>query len=114
MPKGEILGEFEQIVMLAILRLGEGAYGMQVRREIAGRTGRDVSIGAVYSTMDRLTEKGLVCSAWENPAPARSRRARRTFSLTVDGAKALNRAYSDLLKMVDGLSLPLPDGRITG
>lgn len=59
MPKGESVCEFEQLVLLAVLRLGGDAYGMRVRQEIAQRTGRDAAIGAVYATLDRLAEKGL-------------------------------------------------------
>ncbi|HEV3200286.1 MAG TPA: helix-turn-helix transcriptional regulator, partial [Bryobacteraceae bacterium] len=62
MAKGDSLGEFEHLVLLAVLRLGADAYGMRVRSEIAGRTGRDVTIGAVYATLDRLADKGLVSS----------------------------------------------------
>ena len=62
MAKGDFLGEFEQIIMLAVLRLEEQAYGMEVRREIETRTGRETSIGAVYATLDRLETKGLVRS----------------------------------------------------
>ena len=62
MAKGEFLGEFEQLVLIALLRLGDEAYGMAVRREIEARAGRDVSIGAVYATLDRLESKGLVRS----------------------------------------------------
>lgn len=109
MPKGDSLGEFEQLVLLAILRLGDGAYGMQVRREIAARTGRDVSIGAVYATMDRLTEKGFVRSCWSEPTPERGGRAKRTFTLTADGTRALSRACADFQKMLNGLELPAPD-----
>src|SRR6266851_4539058 len=62
MAKGDFLGEFEQIILLAVLRLADDAYGMEVRREIEARAGRDASIGAVYATLDRLEAKGLVRS----------------------------------------------------
>ena len=62
MSRGEYLGEFEQLVLLALVRLGEGAYGLSVRKEIAERAGREVAIGAVYATLDRLEQKGLVVS----------------------------------------------------
>ena len=65
--KGDFLGEFEQLVLLALLRLGDEAYGMTVRREIEERAARDVSIGAVYATLDRLEEKGLVKSRLGEP-----------------------------------------------
>ncbi len=62
MPKGDFLGAFEEIVLLALVHLGDNAYGMTIRREIEDRSGRTVSIGAVYSTLDRLESKGLVSS----------------------------------------------------
>jgi DNA-binding PadR family transcriptional regulator len=76
MPKGEALGEFEYLVMLAVVRLGANAYGMRVRQEIAERTGRDVTIGAVYATLERLTEKGLLTASMSDPTPERGGRAK--------------------------------------
>lgn len=108
MSKGESLGEFEHLVLLAVLRLGPDSYGMRVRREIAERTGRDVTIGAVYATLDRLAAKGLVTSALSDPTPERGGRAKRSFRLTGAGAEALNRAQQDLANMVEGLVLPHP------
>ena len=108
MAKGESLGEFEHLVMLAVLRLGADAYGMRVRREIAERTGRDVSIGAVYATLDRLAEKGLVVSTLSDPTPERGGRAKRSFQLTGAGADAVNRARQDLASMQEGLVFPEP------
>jgi len=63
MKKSNSLGDFEQLVMLALVRIGQGAYGMIVRREIEERTGREVSLGAIYATLDRLEGKGLVSSS---------------------------------------------------
>jgi len=108
MPKGESLGEFEHLVLLAVLRLDAAAYGMRVRREIAERTGRDVSIGAVYRTLDRLADKGLVISTLSDPTPARGGRAKRSFRLTGAGADAVTRARQDLANMLEGLVLPQP------
>jgi DNA-binding PadR family transcriptional regulator len=110
MPKGDSLGEFEHLVLLAILRLGTDAYGMRVRREIDERTGRDVSIGAVYATLDRLADKGLVTSHLSDPTPERGGRAKRSFRLTGAGANALNRARQDLANMQEGLLFPHPRG----
>jgi hypothetical protein len=70
MPRGDFLGSLEQIVMLAVMRLGTNAYGMTVRREIEERTGREISIGAVYATLERLEAKGYVSSL-----PANRRRS---------------------------------------
>jgi PadR family transcriptional regulator, regulatory protein PadR len=79
-----ILGSFEEQVLLAVLRTGEEAYGMTVRRELEAVTKRDVAIGAVYATLDRLESKGLVVSV-RTPAPG----SRRVFALTAEGTRAL-------------------------
>jgi len=106
--KGDLLGEFEHLVLLAVLRLSDAAYGMSVRREIADRTGRDVSIGAVYATLDRLATKGLVISALSDPTPERGGRAKRSFRLTGAGISAVNRTRQDLSNMLEGLEFPAP------
>jgi len=108
MPKGESLGEFEHLVLLAILRLRADAYGMRVRREIAERTSRDVSIGAVYATLDRLEAKGLLRAVMSDPTPERGGRARKSFHLTAAGVAAVNRSRQELNSMLDGLVFPLP------
>jgi DNA-binding PadR family transcriptional regulator len=110
MPKGEALGEFEYLVMLAVLRLGADAYGMRVRQEIATRTGRDVTIGAVYATLERLADKGLLTASMSDPTPERGGRAKRSFQLTGAGMEAANRARRDLVNMLEGLQFPLPGG----
>ncbi len=106
MAKGDSLGEFEHLVMLAVLRLGNDAYGMRVRQEIDSRTGRDVSIGAVYATLERLEEKGLVASSMSEPTPERGGRAKRSFQLTGEGVAAVNRARQELASMTEGLAFP--------
>lgn len=103
MPKGSSLGDFEQLVMLALLRLGEGAYGMIVRREIEDRTGRDVSLGAIYATLDRLEGKGLVRSSIGEAGQARRGRAKRFFSVEAAGLDALRRALTALDRMRAGI-----------
>ena len=103
MSKGDYLGEFEQLVLLALMRLGEGAYGMAVRREIEERTGRAVAIGAVYATLDRLEAKGLVTSADGQAAAERGGRARRFFTVSGEGLRALRRSQEALARMWDGL-----------
>jgi PadR family transcriptional regulator PadR len=110
MPKGETLGDFEHLTLLAVLRLGENAYGMRVRREIAERTQRDVTIGAVYSTLDRLAAKGLLISELSDPTPERGGRAKRSFRLTGLGIASLNRARQELGSMLEGIEYPLPGG----
>lgn len=97
------LGDFEQIVMIALLRLGEEAYGMRVRQEIEQRTGRETSIGAVYATLDRLEGKGFVKSSLGKPTRERGGRAKRTFILTAKGSKALESSHDALMRMIDGL-----------
>jgi PadR family transcriptional regulator, regulatory protein PadR len=103
MTRRATLGEFEHVVLLALLRLGRDGYGMQVRREIAQRAGRDVSAGAVYATLDRLEEKGLVRSDVSAPVAERGGRARRTFTVTARGARALRAARRTLKLMSEGL-----------
>jgi len=107
MPKGDTLGEFEYLVLLAIVRLRSDAYGMRVRREIGDRTGRDTSIGAVYATLDRLETKGLISGALSAPTPERGGRAKRSFEISRAGLEALNRTRRDIASMLDGLVFPL-------
>ena len=107
MPKGEFLGEFEQLVLLALMRLGDDAYGMRVRQEIKGRTGRDVSIGAIYTTLNRLEEKKLITSELGEATEARGGRAKRMFTITADGERALERAHQSIGRMLEGLNAAL-------
>lgn len=107
MSKGELLGEFEHLTLLAVLRLDNDAYGMRVRQEIAQRTGRDVSIGAVYATLDRLAAKGLIVSSVGEATPERGGRAKRCFRLTRAGADSVNRARREMESMIEGLRFPL-------
>jgi DNA-binding PadR family transcriptional regulator len=90
-------------VILALLRIGEGAYGMIVRREIEERTGRDVSLGAIYATLDRLEAKGFVRSTLGLAGQVRRGRARRFFSVETAGLEALRRALRALDRMRDGI-----------
>jgi PadR family transcriptional regulator PadR len=89
MPDRAFLGEFEQVVLLAVARLAGEGYGTTIRREIERRTGRDVSVGALYATLDRLERKGYVASRTGEPTPERGGRARRHFDLTDAGVRAL-------------------------
>ncbi len=101
----DVLGGFEQIVLLALLRLGDNAYGVPIRQEIELRTGRTVTIGALYSTLDRLEAKGLVSSTFSDPKPERGGRSRRYFRCEAAGARALERSRAMLASMWDGLNL---------
>jgi DNA-binding PadR family transcriptional regulator len=105
MTKGTHLGEFEQMVLLAVLREEGEGYGMSIRRELEERAGREVSIGAVYATLDRLEEKGLVRSRDGEATPVRGGRARRHFELTTDGASALRAARAMMDRLWDGVDL---------
>src|SRR5580765_8497844 len=93
MGRGGYLGEFEHIVLLALMRLGDDAYGVTVRREIEVRTAREVSIGAIYATLDRMEAKGLVRSRVGEPTAARGGRAKRHFRITSRGVTAVNRTH---------------------
>ena len=104
MARGEYLGEFEHVVLLALLRLGEHAYGVTVREEIEQRTGRELSIGAVYATLDRMETKGLVPSRVGEPTASRGGRAKRHFQITRRGVAAVNRTHEALRNMSHGLA----------
>jgi PadR family transcriptional regulator PadR len=86
------LGEFEQIVLLAILRLGDNAYGVTIGAEITACTRREPAPGALYTTLDRLEDKGLVTSRLGDPTPQRGGRAKRYFALNSKGLEAITRA----------------------
>ena len=105
--QGDLLGPLEQIVLLAVYRLGANAYGMTVRREIEERTGRNISIGAVYATLERLQSKGFVKSFTGEPTPERGGRAKRFFRIQAAGRRALSVSQEALRQMTDGLDLQL-------
>jgi PadR family transcriptional regulator, regulatory protein PadR len=105
MPDRDYLGEFEHIVILAVLRLGDRAYGVTVRQEIEFRTKREVSIGAIYATLDRLEAKGHVKSCLGDPTPERGGRSKRFFHVAAKGVAAVNRTHRALQSMTDGLNL---------
>ena len=103
MGKGGYLGEFEQIVLLAVLRLGKNAYGVTIWEEIEKRTGRSVIVGAVYATLDRLQAKRFISSKVGDPTPERGGRAKRFFKITAKGSAALERSRRILANMWAGL-----------
>ena len=103
MAKGLYLGEFEQLILLAVLRLGDNSYGVTIRQEIETRTGRTSAIGAVYATLDRLQRKGLVTSYLADPTAERGGRAKRYFQVTLKGKLALQQSQDAVLKMKKGL-----------
>jgi PadR family transcriptional regulator, regulatory protein PadR len=98
-----VLGEFEQLVLIAILRLEDDAYGATIRREIEARTDRRLSISAVYTTLERLEQKGLVRSRIGDPTPQRGGRRRKHFELLPLGERALKVAYEAFTGMTAGL-----------
>lgn len=105
MAKSEnhFLGEFERLVLLALLRLRNNAYGMTIRRIIEERAERTVSIGAVYATLERLEKKGLVSSRKGEATAERGGRAKRYFRIEAPGLRALNEARATDERMWSGL-----------
>lgn len=98
------LGDLEQLVLLALLQLGDDAYGVAVQREIATRTGRDVSLGAVYTTLTRLEEKGLVRTRVGPPTPTRGGRRKKLYVVQPAGRAAVRAAMGALRAMSQGLA----------
>jgi PadR family transcriptional regulator PadR len=100
---GAHLGEFEQLVLLALARLGDEAYGVTVQREIAQRTRRETTFGTVYSTLARLEAKGFVTSAVGEPTPERGGRGKKHFRISATGRRELQRSLRALRIMARGL-----------
>ena len=98
-----VLGDFEQLVLLGVLRLEDDAYGAAIRQEIHARSGRDVSINAVYTTLDRLESKGFLRSWTGEPTAQRGGRRRKFYAATSAGIAALKQAYRAFTAMADGL-----------
>ena len=103
MPKPNYLGEFELLVMLAVIRLGEGAYGVPVSREIEEQTGREVAFGTVYATLERLQQKGFVSSTLGDATPERGGRAKRYFRVTAAGLRTVRETKQNLIRLWRGL-----------
>jgi DNA-binding PadR family transcriptional regulator len=103
MTKREQLGNFELMVMLVLLRLGESAYGVPICEELEKRTGRDVAIGSVYAALERLEAKGFVGSELGEPTPERGGRAKRYFHVTARGLKEVRETQRSLVKLWQGL-----------
>jgi PadR family transcriptional regulator PadR len=97
------LGTLELAALLAVVRLGDGAYGLAVRHDLSERAGRDYSVGAIYTTLQRLEDKGLLTSRASEPLPVRGGRSRRHFRLTGAGARALRDAERHAASMWDGV-----------
>ena len=102
-----IVGEFEQLVLLALVRLGNGAYGASIRREILERTGREASVGTVYMALGRLEEKKMIASYAGLPTRQRGGRRRKHYLIDRDGELALGRAYRAMTAMAEGIERTL-------
>ena len=102
-----MLGELEQIVLLAVLRVGDAAYGVPVHEEIVRLTKRDLTLGTVYKTLSRLEEKGFVRSYEGDPTPQRGGRRTRCFAVTTAGRKSLESTLATLRRMAVGLDVGL-------
>jgi PadR family transcriptional regulator, regulatory protein PadR len=97
-------GSLELAALLTVARLGDDAYGLAVRHDLAERTGRDYSVGAVYTTLQRLEDKGLLKSYASEPMPVRGGRSRRHFTLTAAGARAIRDAERDAASLWAGVA----------
>ena len=100
------LGTLELAALLAVARLADEAYGLAVRQDLSGRAGRDYSVGAIYTTLQRLETKGLLTSRASDPLPVRGGRSRRLFSVTGAGARAIRDAQQRAVAMWAGIGTP--------
>ncbi|HTF70710.1 MAG TPA: PadR family transcriptional regulator [Edaphobacter sp.] len=99
------LGEFEQVVLLAALRLEDNAYGVSIRQEILKCTRRKVAPGALYTTLERLESKGLVSSKTGHPTPERGGRAKRFYTVTTLGYRQIQEAQQSFHRLLTGLNV---------
>jgi DNA-binding PadR family transcriptional regulator len=102
-----MLGEFEQVVLMAVLRAGDDAYGVTIRDAILECAGREVGLAAVYKTLNRLEEKGLVTAQLGEPTPERGGRRKRYYAVTAAGRRSLRQSIDVLRRMARGLDLGL-------
>lgn len=98
-----VLGEFEQLLLLAVMRLGDDAYGVTIRQAIQESTGRDVSAGAVYTALGRLEQRGLVSSTPGESAAERTGMRRRYYKVEPEGARRVYQAVQEMQAMSKGL-----------
>jgi DNA-binding PadR family transcriptional regulator len=103
----DVLGTFEQAILLAIVRLGQDAYGRAILSEAQSRLQREVAAGAVYATLDRLEQKGLISSRHGSGTPVRAGRPRRYYSIENAGVRALNESRAVVESIWDGFRWPL-------
>jgi len=104
---GDNLGDFEQLVMLAVMRLDDDAYGTSIRDELKTRAEREVSPGAIFTTLERLESRGLVTSRYGEPTAERGGRSKRFYRLSPEGRRSLAKAVRIARRMVQGLELKL-------
>lgn len=103
MKRNKHLGELEQLVLMAALRLDGDAYGASVLRELKDRSGRNVAPGALFATLDRLEDKGFVKSRLGDPTPGRGGKPKRFLTVTQRGIAALRNARAAWVRMAEGL-----------
>jgi DNA-binding PadR family transcriptional regulator len=103
----QTIGDFEQLILFALVRLGTDAYGVTVRREIEERTGRAISPGALYTALDRLERRGMVSSRLGESTPERGGKRKRLYTLQPAGEQALARVYESLRLMASGVAAKL-------
>jgi PadR family transcriptional regulator len=104
---GDRIGEFEHLILFAIVRLGEDVSTVTIRQQIEARTGRSISPGALYTALDRLETRGFVTSRLGEPTPERGGKRKRLYTIEPAGARALTRSYEALRKMASGLHAKL-------
>ena len=109
MSNRSYLGEMELMVLLALVRLGDDAYGVPISKELLNLAGREVALGSVYAALDRLQEKGFVTSLLGDPTPERGGRAKRYFRVTPAGLRALRMTRTALTNLWSGI--PLLEGK---
>ena len=102
-----VLGDFEQRILFALIRLGADAYGVTIRQYIEARTGRAVSPGALYTALDRLEKRGLVTSRLGDPTPQRGGKRKRLYTVQPAGERALARVYESMRLMANGVATRL-------
>jgi PadR family transcriptional regulator, regulatory protein PadR len=105
MSSERLLGGFETLLLLAVIRLDDRAYGVTVQEELKREAGRDVAVGAIYTGLDRLEQKGFVESWSGDPTPERGGRAKRFYRVTARGIRAIKETQNAIRKLSTGLTL---------
>jgi PadR family transcriptional regulator PadR len=104
---GDSVGDFEQLILFALVRLGADAYGVTIRLDIEARTGRTISAGALYTALDRLERRGFVASRLGEPTAERGGKRKRLYTLQPAGGRVVARVHDSLQQMTTGLSARL-------